>query len=71
VKLLKVGQKFTNIYNDILEIIDLTRYRVYWRATIVGTSNLKVYGLPITYAEGMTTKGMMRDLLLLFDEVKK
>jgi hypothetical protein len=55
------GQRFMNHMNDMLEVIALTRYRVYYRITmptggVEYTAAFTFERFPATYIEGMLGK---------------
>ena len=68
----KPGQKFTNGAGDLVEITDVTRFRIYYKITFVVQVDVDLYHgfkLPITYASGMARKSRLRESLSHFSTV--
>jgi len=68
-----VGQKFRTGSGDLLEITSITRYRIYYRITLVKTRDVEYTAIwttsrinsafPATYIEGMLGKSAFRETL--------
>lgn len=68
------GQKFRSSDWTTIEITEVTRYRVYYHITFGQPRVVDIihFNMPVTYADGMTTKGQLRDLIgAYFDKVSE